>query len=297
MKVWKYFYLKYIFLFLAFFTASLSIFGIKYGQKEESSESKWVDIIFTLDVSKSMNVADFNDWNNYYTRLDLVKKSIASFVQNHPQDRFWLVIFAWEAVSTVPLTNDHDLFLTFLDWVDYKNLVKQWSDFVDAISKWSLRFTDKDRSKVMIFISDWWDPGDNINSSALETIKNQNKWINYFVVWVWSKDWWKIITWQDVFGRLEYQTYNWQDVISKINIPNLKEIAWALDAPFIQVKNIDDMNSLNGKIDSLNKTVLKKNVYWELADYSRNLAFVSFILFLIFLGLYLLNDKIWKKIF
>jgi hypothetical protein len=51
-------------------------------------------MMFVLDVSKSMNVADIIDSNYAYTRLDVIKDSIAKFVTTHKQDRFGLIIFA-----------------------------------------------------------------------------------------------------------------------------------------------------------------------------------------------------------
>jgi len=44
--------------------------------------------MFVLDVSKSMNVADIEDSNYAYTRLDIMKKSISNFVVKHENDRF-----------------------------------------------------------------------------------------------------------------------------------------------------------------------------------------------------------------
>jgi len=45
-------------------------------------------MMFVLDVSKSMNVADIKDSNYKYTRLDVIKDSIAKFVVKHSEDRF-----------------------------------------------------------------------------------------------------------------------------------------------------------------------------------------------------------------
>ena len=215
LSTWKYFYLKYIFLLTSFLIILLNIFWVKIWEKQNRNEAKWVDMMFVLDVSKSMNVADITDNNYAYTRLDIIKKSISNFVVKHENDRFWLVIFAWDAVSTVPLTTDHDIFLTFLENVDYRNLTVQWSDFEKAVSLWVDRFsTTDDRSKVLTFISDWWDNEDIVNYENISEISKKTPWINYFVVWIWTKTWWKIITWRDAFWNINFQTYNSDYVIS-----------------------------------------------------------------------------------
>ena len=300
----RFFYIKYIFLILSFIVVLFSVFWPKFWENKIQNQNKWIDMMFVLDVSKSMNVADINDSNHSYTRLDVIKDSISKFVVSHKQDRFWLIIFAWDAVSTIPLTIDHDLFLTFLQNVDYRNLTKQGSDFSKALSLWVGRFNiSDDRSKAMIFISDWWDPEDNIDFDKIKSIGKQVKDIKYFVVWVWTKSWWRIITWRDVFGRYSFQKYKWAYVVSKINKSNLGNIVDALDWDYFDVSDIWDLSKLNGKVNKLEKKVINSGLSWDKEDFWRNLAIISFILYIFFLLLYifenkfvLINKKLWKKV-
>ncbi len=290
----KYFYIKYIFLIISLFIILFSLFWVKYWTKNINNESKWIDMMFVLDVSKSMNVADISDLNYKYTRLDIVKESIAKFVTHHKQDRFWLTIFAWDAISTIPLTTDYDLFLTFLKWVDYRNLIKQGSDFEKALSLGINRFNNDDnRSKALIFISDGWDSEDNINYFNIKRLSNNIKGVTYFVVWVWTNTWWRIIIWRDAFGRYSYQKYKWQYVISKINKSNLKDISSALNANYFNISKVDDLSKLDKYIKSLEKKVIKKGLNNELWDFWRVLAIISFIFYSIFIFLYIFEDKIY----
>jgi len=291
----EFFYVKYIFLVLSFFIILLSIFWFKGGEKSSVNQNSWVDMMFVVDVSKSMNVADITDWNYSYTRLDSVKESITKFVTSHTQDRFWLVVFAWDAVSTVPLTIDHDLFLTFLQSVDYRNLVKQWSDFEKALSLWVERFNYSDnRSKAIIFISDWWDQEDKINFDNIKQISKKVKWINYYVVWIWTNVGWKIINWIDVFWWYNYETYNWEYVISKINKTNLKNIASAVNWQYYNVSDVWDLSGLNKYINKLEKSVISTDINWVKSDLWRLLAMISFLFFIMFLVMHLFNHKFLK---
>jgi hypothetical protein len=198
------------------------------------------------------------------------------------------VIFAWDAVSTVPLTTDHDIFLTFLENVDYRNLTVQWSDFEKAISLWVDRFnTSDDRSKILAFVSDWWDIEDQVNYENISSISKKIPWINYFVVWVWTQNWWQIITWRDPFWRVNYQTYNWEYVVSKLNENNLEKINNAINWKYIKVSKVDDLFSLDKYINNLEKKVLKTDVNWEIGNWWRLLSMISLLFFMIFLWLYL----------
>lgn len=283
LSLWKYFYVKYIFLFLSFFIIFISIFWIKSSEKQIKNDAKWIDMIFVLDVSKSMNTFDILDSHNLYSRLDTAKKAISDFVVNHEFDRFWLVIFAWDAVSVSPLTNDHDVFLTFLDNVDYRNLTVQGSDFNKALSLWVDRFnTWTDRSKALVYISDGWDREDKINYSAMKEKSLEIKWIKYFVAWIWTEKWWKILIWNDIFGRHIYQQFNWNDIISKVNEVNLKDIANSINWEYLKISQVDDLEKLNKSIESLEKKSLVSLVNGYEYDESRNLGIASFIFFILF---------------
>ncbi len=288
LSIWKYFFIKYIFLLLSFIILLFSIFWIKYQLNEENNVEKWIDMMFILDVSKSMNVYDINN----YSRLDIAKQSIYNYVINNNSNRYWLVIFAWDAISTIPLTDDHSIFLTFLEGVDYRNLLVQWSDFNKALTLWIERFNyEKDRSKAIVFISDGWDLEDKIVYSDINDIVKKWEWISYFIAWIWSEEWWKIITWTDLFGRYTYQEFNWKIVISKLNEKNLENIASATKWKYLKISDIKDLEKLDKYIKNLEKKALKTNIYWNKNSINRVLSIYSFIFFLIFLIIYLFEDK------
>ena len=291
----KYSLIKYIFLILSLLTISLTIFGIKTGQEVFSDWKKWIDVVFVLDVSKSMNVADIESNNYIYTRLDFAKKAIADFVTKNIQNRYSLVIFAWDATSSVPLTNDTNFFLSTLNNVDYKNIHTQWTDFLKALSLAHNRLAiSEDKSNAIIFISDWWDEWDlykNWNKDNYNWLKSDK--IKYFLAWVWTKNWWKIISWKDVFWRLTYQTYKNEFVISKLNEDNLKDLSWILDWEYQKLDKYSDVSIFNKKIDSIQKKVMDNNAFKDSIDSSRNIWFISFVFFIIYILLYLFEDKIY----
>jgi len=281
------FYLKYIFLILSIVILLFSIFWIKYSGNSEQVQNEWIDVMFVLDVSKSMNVADISDSHYNYTRLDIAKKSIWDYIVKNENNRYWLVIFAWDAISTIPLTTDSDLFLTMLSGVDYRNLTVQWSDFQKALELWVSRFIwDKDRSKALVFISDWGDDWDNTDINF-----DIPKDIAYFVVWVGTEKGWRIIKGTDAFGRPLYQKYKWQYVISKLNLDNLENIAWSLKSDLFELEEVSDLEKINSKLEKLEKKALTKKAWENLNSFSRNLAIFSLIFFMLFLGIYIFEEK------
>lgn len=294
----KYFYIKNIFLLLSFFTILLSIFWIRYWTEKSTNSTYWIDIVFVLDVSKSMNVADIKDENSYITRLAFAKNSIKDYVLNNINNRYWLVIFSWDAVSSVPLTTDKDIFLDILDSVDYRNILIWWSNFSKAIELWinRLLFSD-DSSKALIFLSDWWENWD-IDNKQLKNL-NSNKNIVYLFAWIWTESWWKIIIWKDVYGRYSYQKYNGDYVVSKLNEDNLKNIANIFDWKYIKFEQKSDINKFKNNLLEIENKIIETNFIWTRLDFSRYLSIISFVFFNIYLFLYLFEDKFYffnKKI-
>jgi len=280
-------FIKYFLLIWSFFIVLFGIFHLKWWEKIVKTKVSGVDIMFTLDVSKSMNTVDVKYWHNLITRLNLAKKAIWDYVVNHPWNRYGLVIFAGNAIGSIPLTTDSNIFLTMLDWVNYKNLTKQWSDFQQALSTTVNRFVDdKKRWKVIVFISDGWDPWDYkwISSDILKKIKKE--WITTFVVWIGSKQGWKILLGQDAFGNYKFQTYDGHYVITRLNSKNLQEIANNISAKYIHLDNINSIDKITKYIQKLDKKALETKKTKQMEDRTRYLLMLSFILF----GGYLIGE-------
>ena len=101
-----------------------------YGYNKSSVSS---NIIFTLDVSKSIDTIDIIFENKSYSRLEYSKNIIKDYIRKNPQNSYSLIIFAWEWQIISPLTNDIDIFLTFLENINSNTISKWWSNFNKVI--------------------------------------------------------------------------------------------------------------------------------------------------------------------
>lgn len=290
LSVSKYFFIKYLFLLLSFFILLISIFWPKWDISI-IDKNEWIEIVFVLDVSKSMNVADISN-DDTYTRLDFAKESIWNFVTNNKNNKYSLVIFSWDAVSSLPLTNDINIFLSVLNNVDYRNLISQWTNFTKAFELAFNRLSySTNNSSAIILISDWWEKEDLWN---LENLWN-NKKVEVYVAWIWTEKWWKIITWIDVFGRLNYQKYLWEFVLSSLNSSNLEYISNFFSWKYIRLDSYEDINKFSSYMKNIEKKIIENNLSFK-SDLSRELTKISFILFIWFLIIYFLENKIYYLI-
>lgn len=276
----------FVFLFLSSLTLLIATFFTDYKNDKTNSSN---EVVFVLDVSKSMKASDYTNWVKSISRLDAAKNFIKNFITYSPDSSYWLSVFAWETVWIAPIMSDVDTFLTFLSWVDENNVWKQWTDLSSAISYWIDRFwkNDNNTKKTLILLSDWWDDLDNnIKDDILKKIKKQN--IDFYVIWFWTEKWAYIPEKTDVTGEIIYKTYDWKKVLTSLNSKNLKSIASKLDWKYEILKNyLDfDYSLFSSSSNSLWNLSITKNKY---------LIFIAFLYFILFIWLSFLPKILWKK--
>ena len=79
---------------------AISLCDIRWGKAEREVPQKGIEVMFLLDVSRSMLAEDVSP-----SRLDRAKQQIKDMVDEMSGDRVGLVIFAGETRHSVPLTS------------------------------------------------------------------------------------------------------------------------------------------------------------------------------------------------
>lgn len=116
---------------------------------EETIETDAIDIMMAVDVSSSMNAMDFSP-----NRLVAAKQTAASFIDSRPNDRIGLVIFAAQAFTQCPLTNDHTVLKLLLEGVQ-QGWVQDGTAIGLGLAQAVLRLKESETlSKVVILLTD-----------------------------------------------------------------------------------------------------------------------------------------------
>jgi Ca-activated chloride channel homolog len=84
--------------------------GPRIGAAKAEIRSEGISIVLAVDLSSSMLAEDFTPDN----RLDVAKQTAIDFVRARTSDRIGLVVFAGQALTQVPITNDHAVLETAL---------------------------------------------------------------------------------------------------------------------------------------------------------------------------------------
>lgn len=82
-----------------------------------TSSTEGTDIVIALDVSTSMLAKDLTP-----NRLERAKKVAQQFIDQRPNDKIGLVLFAGEALTGLPMTTDREALKAYLKAVDVNQL-------------------------------------------------------------------------------------------------------------------------------------------------------------------------------
>jgi len=169
--------LKLTFQSLSIMFLAIALANPKIGTELKTINREGVDIVFALDVSKSMLAEDVAP-----NRLLRAKRIISEVINSLSSDRVGIVAYAAQAIPQVPLTTDFASVKNFLQILDTDMLSSQGTS-IDAALNLSINFFDQqsDTNKVLILISDGEDH-DDIPDSIIDLISSNN--INLITVGV-----------------------------------------------------------------------------------------------------------------
>jgi len=114
-----------------------------------------IDIVCALDLSGSMISEDFVVNGQRVNRFNMARSVLKSFINQRPDDRIGLVVFAAQAFIAAPLTLDHDYLEANLDRLEIGTINSDATAIGDALATAlnQLRAV-KSKSKIIILATD-----------------------------------------------------------------------------------------------------------------------------------------------
>ena len=149
---------------LAFLIVSLT--NPKMGTKLETVKRQGVDIVFALDVSKSMLAEDIAP-----SRLDKSKQIITRIIEKLGSDRIGIIIYAGNSYPLLPITTDHAAAKMFLQNADPDMVSSQGTAINDAIGRGMTYFdNDEQTNRFLFIVSDGEDHEESASSLAKDAV-------------------------------------------------------------------------------------------------------------------------------
>jgi Ca-activated chloride channel family protein len=160
-------FLKLIVFCFSLFFLIISLANPKMGTKLETVKRQGVDIVFALDVSKSMLAEDIAP-----NRLEKAKQIITKVIENLGSDRIGIIIYAGSSYPLLPITTDYAAARMFLQNANTEMVSNQGTAINDAIER-ALSYYDNDEqtNRFLVIVSDGEDHQENTLDLAKEAAK------------------------------------------------------------------------------------------------------------------------------
>lgn len=234
-----------------FFTVFLPWLGILFlfialarpqtGFERLPDSGEGVDIVLTLDVSTSMLAEDYDP-----NRLEAAKDAALEFVEDRPNDRIGLVLYAAEPVTICPPTFDHSTLRRFIENADLGFLTDGTAIGAGlATAARGLGSSTTDR-RVIVLLSDGVETAGVVDpitvAQAVHTLHGDS--ISVYTV---------------AIGR-ENSGY-------ELDTETLSEIAEINNGRLFNVYNRDDLEEVYAEIDELEASVLPESGLFVYIDH------------------------------
>jgi Ca-activated chloride channel family protein len=153
---------------MAIFFIVLALVNPKLGSKVETVPAKGVEIVFAIDVSKSMLCADIQP-----NRLEKSKQIITQIINSMGSDRIGIVAYAGSAYPVLPMTTDYELAKMFTQSMSTDIISSQGTAIESAIQTSADFFDNPTSGKAIILLSDGEDH-ENTSFDVSKITKEKN---------------------------------------------------------------------------------------------------------------------------
>lgn len=159
--------LKFTVVLLAMAALVFGLVNPKIGTKLETVKREGIDIVFAMDVSKSMLAEDVAP-----SRLEKSKQVVSQIINNLGSDRIGIVAYAGSSFPVLPITTDYGVAKMYLQGMNPGMVSSQGTSLDEAIKMATGYFEKGSKTnKLLIMISDGEDHGEGAEDAAEEARK------------------------------------------------------------------------------------------------------------------------------
>lgn len=266
----------------------LALVNLKAGEKTETVNREGVDIVFAVDVSKSMLAEDIAP-----NRLEKSQRLVTEIINNLASDRIGLIAYAGSAVPQLPITTDYGSAKMFLQSLNTELISSQGTAINEAIQLAESYYSDEtEAAKILVIISDG---EDHEGESVAVAEAAAEKGIRIFTIGVGTEKGTTIPIKRNGIVREFKKDRDGKTVITKLNAETLIEISEAGNGAYIDgTVTATVIEELKAELAGIDKVAFESQQY---ADFESQFQwFLGFGLFFLFLDILYLEKKTnWLK--
>ncbi|MFV0247770.1 MAG: vWA domain-containing protein [Tenacibaculum sp.] len=161
-------FLKFVFFLLAIFFLIIALINPKVGTQLKTVKQEGIDIVFALDVSKSMLVEDIAP-----NRLEKAKQIVSKIINQLGSDRIGIIIYAGNSYPLLPITTDHAAGNMFLQSANPNMVSNQGTAINQALDLAKTYYNNNEQTnKFLVMLSDGEDHQEDTKQVA-QSLANQ----------------------------------------------------------------------------------------------------------------------------
>jgi Ca-activated chloride channel family protein len=191
----------------------------QFGEQPASLRHEAHDILFVLDLSRSMNARDVAP-----SRLEDAKRAAAAIARALPNDRVGLVVFGGNAFLQLPLTLDHSVFSLFLDQASTEEIPDPATNLELAanITTAALNRSGGRGARVAVILSDGEDTEGKL-MAAIEAFTHDH--VQAYAVGLGTPQGGPIPERDSTGAEVDHRDWTGAVVITRLHEDNLRDIA------------------------------------------------------------------------
>jgi Ca-activated chloride channel homolog len=253
-------FLKLAVLSLALLCLSFALVNPKIGTKIETVKREGVDVVFALDVSKSMLAEDIAP-----NRLEKSKQLVTQIINSLAGDRVGIIGYAGSAFPQVPITTDFSSAKLFLGSMNTDMVSSQGTAITEAISLAETYYNDEEQTnRVLFIISDGEDHEGNVQSIVEEASKMG---IKIFTIGVGTVNGAPIPIKRNGILQFYKRDENNEQVITKLGEQTLQEIAANANGQYIDGSNTKEVvESVTAILNGMDKKEFESKQFTDFKD-------------------------------
>ena len=281
----------YLRIFMIVFSLSflvLAMINPQMGTKMETFKRFGVDIVFAIDVSRSMLAEDVAP-----NRLEKSKQLVNQIINTLSGDRIGIVAYAGKAFPQLPITTDYSSGKMFLQNMNTDMISSQGTAIDEAIQLATTYFDDENKiERILIIISD----GEDHNDISLDMAKiAAEKGITIYTIGVGMDKGVPIPIKKNGIVQSYKKDSKGEVVITKLNKEVLTNIAKETNGEYIE--GLDTKFVIDRIKNILNQTDKKEFESKKFSEYKDQFQwFLAIGIFMLFIEVFLFDTKtLWVK--
>jgi Ca-activated chloride channel family protein len=241
----------------------------------QTKTTRGIDIVMAMDVSGSMLAKDLKP-----NRMEALKELAANFVEERPNDRIGLVVYASEAYTKTPVTSDKAVVLEAIKSIKYDTVLLDGTGIGMGLATAVNRLKDsKAKSKVVILLTDGVNNAGFIEPETAADIAKQYG-IRVYTIGVGTNGMAESPYAQAPNGQILFQ-------MMKVEIDEqlMRNIARKTDGKYFRATSNSKLAEIYASINKLETTEIEELKFYDYDEKFRPFVWIAGFLILLEIGL------------